>query len=245
MINRKKYSLILSLLTFSFVFSQVDSLRLKKLEMKVNLIEEYKSNIEQYSRIQLEKDKDELKKETKNVSIILTIFLIIGAPSTIYTIYMMFWGVNKRIKKAIDDKITNIVEEKREDIIKLIKNQAFDRILKETKKILIISKTEDSQKNIKKVVSGMGFNNLIFRQLNTMKNIPENDLLVFNNIDGSFSQNEIDKIVKSDEREDSCFVAYTLKQLDRNPRMNFANSKFTLYNAILTTLTFMNTIENK
>lgn len=157
----------------------------------------------------------------------------------------MFWGVNKRIKKAIDDKITTIVEEKREDIIKLIKNQSFDRILKETKKILIISKTEDSQNNIKKIVLGMGFKNLIFRQLNTTRNIPENDLVVFNNIDGNFSQNEIDKIVKLDKREDSCFVAYTLKQLDRNPRMNFANSKFTLYNAILTTLTFMNTIENK
>ena len=100
----------------------------------------------------------------------------------------MFWGVNKRIKKAIDDKITTIVEEKREDIIKLIKNQSFDRILKETKKILIISKTEDSQNNIKKIVLGMGFKNLIFRQLNTTRNIPENDLVVFNNIDGNFSQ---------------------------------------------------------
>lgn len=245
MTNRKIYGLILSLFTFSFAFSQVDSLRLKNLEMKVNLMEEYKSNIEQYSKIQLERNKDELKNETEKVFIILAILSIIGLPSTIYTIYMMFWGVNKRIKKAIDDKITTIVEEKREDIIKLIKNQSFDRILKETKKILIISKTEDSQNNIKKIVLGMGFKNLIFRQLNTTRNIPENDLVVFNNIDGNFSQNEIDKIVKSDKREDSCFVAYTLKQLDRNPRMNFANSKFTLYNAILTTLTFMNTIENK
>lgn len=245
MTNRKIYGLILSLFTFSFAFSQVDSLRLKNLEMKVNLMEEYKSNIEQYSKIQLERNKDELKNETEKVFIILAILSIIGLPSTIYTIYMMFWGVNKRIKRAIDDKITTIVEEKREDIIKLIKNQSFDRILKETKKILIISKTEDSQNNIKKIVLGMGFKNLIFRQLNTTRNIPENDLVVFNNIDGNFSQNEIDKIVKSDKREDSCFVAYTLKQLDRNPRMNFANSKFTLYNAILTTLTFMNTIENK
>lgn len=245
MTNRKIYGLILSLFTFSFAFSQVDSLRLKNLEMKVNLMEEYKSNIEQYSKIQLERNKDELKNETEKVFIILAILSIIGLPSTIYTIYMMFWGVNKRIKKAIDDKITTIVEEKREDIIKLIKNQSFDRILKETKKILIISKTEDSQNNIKKIVLGMGFKNLIFRQLNTTRNIPENDLVVFNNIDGNFSQNEIDKIVKSDKREDSCFVAYTLKQLDRNPRMNFANSKFTLYNAILTTLTFMNSIENK
>ena len=245
MTNRKIYGLILSLFTFSFAFSQVDSLTLKNLEMKVNLMEEYKSNIEQYSKIQLERNKDELKNETEKVFIILAILSIIGLPSTIYTIYMMFWGVNKRIKKAIDDKITTIVEEKREDIIKLIKNQSFDRILKETKKILIISKTEDSQNNIKKIVLGMGFKNLIFRQLNTTRNILENDLVVFNNIDGNFSQNEIDKIVKSDKREDSCFVAYTLKQLDRNPRMNFANSKFTLYNAILTTLTFMNTIENK
>lgn len=45
--------------------------------------------------------------------------------------------------------------------------------------------------------------------------------------------------------DDICFVAYTTKTLDRNPRLNFANSKFTLYHSILTTLSFVESVKNE
>ena len=98
--------------------------------------------------------------------------------------------------------------------------------MKNTKKILIISSNEDSQEDIKKTMSNFKFKNLIFRINNTFKTIPEHDLIIFNNIDGEFSQSEIDKIMIAESDEEVCFVAYTTKNLERNPRLNFANSVY-------------------
>lgn len=242
--------LISSIFTSGFVFGQIDSMSFKELETKVQLIEDYKSNIDQYSKVELEKHKAELKKgvdeDFESIRNLFALLLIIGIPSTLYGVYVMLWGVNKKIKKAIEEKIEEIVELKREDIIKLINNQAFDRRIKETKKILIISETEDAQEDIRSTMSNMGFKNLIYRLTNSTTTWPENDLIVINNIDGEFSQDKINQIIGDNKDEDTCFVAYTSKQIDRNPRMNFANSKYTLYHSILTTLTFITSIrENK
>lgn len=241
---------ISSIFTSGLVFGQIDSIKFKELETKVQLIEDYKSNIKQYSKLELEKYKDELKKnfdeKYENVRNLFALILFIGAPATVYGVYIMFWGVNKKIKKAIEEKIEKIVELKREDIIKLINNQAFDRRIKETKKILIISESEDAEDNIRSTISNMGFKNLVYRLTNSTTTWPENDLVVINNINGEFSQDKINEIIEDNEDEDICFVAYTSKQIDRNPRMNFANSKYTLYHSILTTLAFIASMkENK
>ncbi len=235
---------LLTLIIFisSSAFGQIDSIRFKELETKVQLIEDYKSNIDQYSKVELEKHKSELKKnfdaDYENVRNLFALILIIGIPSTLYGIYVMLWGVNKKIKKAIEEKIEKIVELKREDIIKLINNQAFDRKIKETRKILIISETEEAQEEIRSTTANMGFKNLIFRLTSSSTTWPDNDLIVINNIDGEFSQDKINEIIQDNKDEDSCFVAYTSRQIERNPRMNFANSKYTLYHSILTTLAF-------
>lgn len=248
--NSRVIILIISCILYGVsTFGQADSIRLERLESKVKLIEDYKSNIQESSKIELEKNKSELKKsfddDYENVRNLFAIILIIGIPSTLYGIYSMIWGVKKRINKAIEEKIEKIVELKREDIIKLINNQAFDRKIKETKKILIISETQEAQEEIRSTMSNMGFKNLIYRLSNSTTNWPENDLIVINNIDGEFLQEKINKIIEENDDDDSCFVAYTSKQIDRNPRMNFANSKFTLYHSILTTLAFTTSIRER
>lgn len=229
------------------IFGQSDSARFKELEMKVKLIEEYKSNIEQYSKIELEKHKSELKEnfenDYRNIRNLFVFILIIGIPSSISGIYFMFWGLNKKIKKIVGEKIESIVELKREDIIRLIDNQTFDRKIKETKKILIISETEDAQEDIRSTMSKMGFKKLIFRLTKTTSVWPENDLIIINNIDGEFSQADINQIIDENKDEDTFFVAYTSKQIERTSKMNFANSKFTLYHAILSTLAFISSIK--
>lgn len=229
-------------------YSQSDSARLNALETKVQLIEDYKSNIDQYAKVELEKHKSELKaeidKDYKNVRNLFALILLIGVPTTLYGLYEILWGTKKKIKKAIEEKIEKIVELKREDIIELINNQAYDRQIKANKKILILSVSERAQEDIKNTTANMGFKNLIFRVTNSTTALPENDLIIINNIDGEFSQEKINKIVDENNDEDTIFVAYTSKQIDRNPRMNFANSKFTLYHSILTTLVFTSAIKN-
>jgi len=230
-------------------YAQLDSFRLKTLETKVQLIEDYKANIEQFAKVEFEKYKSELKgkidNDYENVRNLLALILLIGVPTTLYGLYEMLWGVKKKVSKAIEDKIETIVELKREDIIKLINNQASDRQIKENMKILILSETEEAQEVIRNTTSNMGFKNLIFRLANSTVVLPENDLIIINNIDGEFSQVKINEIVNNDTDEDTFIVAYTSKQIDRNPRMNFANSKFTLYHSILTTLRYTTSIKEK
>lgn len=220
-----------------------------ELEKRINYLEDYKNNIENVSKIEFQKAKEELNKEIvedyDNVKNIFALILLFGIPTTLYGVYMMFWGIKKKVEKLIDERIETIVEQKREEIIKLVNNQEFESSLKNTKKIIVISPSEDAQEEIKRTMSNFKFKHLIFRINNTINNIPKHDLIIFNNIDGEFSQTEIDSIMSEESDEDVCFVAYTSKNLDRNPRLNFANSKFTLYHSVLSTLSFVESIKRE
>ena len=236
------------LMQVSISFANNDSSRLKDIEKRVGLLEEYKTNIEYISKVDYQKAKEDIIKDnndsTKNVKNLFTLILLFGIPSTLYGAYMMFFGLNTKINKAINDKIATIVEQKREDIIKLINNQEFERKLKNSKVILVISPTEEAQEEIKKTMLNFKFKNLIFRIDKKYDIIPTHDLIVFNNCDGELTQLSINEIMDKISDEDICFVAYTSKQLERNPRLNFANSKFTLYHNILTTLSFVESIKS-
>lgn len=220
-----------------------------ELEKRISYLEAYKSNIDNLSKIEIQNAKNELKKELddkyEDVGNLLKLILILGIPTTLWGFYMAIWGIKKKVQKLIDEKIETIVEQKREEIIKLVSNQEFETSLKNTKKIVVISPTEDAQDEVKKTMSNFKFKHLIYRINNTTAIIPEHDLIIFNNIDGEFSQTEIDKIMAEESDEDVCFVAYTTKNLDRNSRLNFANSKFTLYHSILTTLSFVESIKKE
>jgi hypothetical protein len=246
----KLIAIIFSLMIQSnMLFAENTTDKTIELEKRITYLEEYKSNIDNLSKIEIQKAKDELKKELdskyEDVENLLKLILILGIPTTLWGFYMAIWGIKRKVQKLIDDKIETIVEQKREEIIKLVSNQEFETSLKNTKKIVVISPTEDAQDEVKKTMSNFKFKNLIFRINNTFNEIPEHDLIIFNNIDGEFSQIEIDNIMAEESDEDVCFVAYTTKNLDRNARLNFANSKFTLYHSILTTLSFVESIKKE
>lgn len=246
----KLIAIIFSLMIQSnMLFAENTTDRTVELEKRITYLEEYKSNIDNLSKIEIQNAKDELKKELdskyEDVENLLKLILILGIPTTLWGFYMAIWGIKRKVQKLIDDKIETIVEQKREEIIKLVSNQEFETSLKNTKKIVVISPTEDAQDEVKKTMSNFKFKNLIFRINNTFNEIPEHDLIIFNNIDGEFSQIEIDNIMAEESDEDVCFVAYTTKILDRNTRLNFANSKFTLYHSILTTLSFVESIKKE
>lgn len=220
---------------------------LADIEKRLNNLEDYKENIDNVSKIEVQAAKEELKKEFEsdyeNVRNLLAVILGLGLPATLYTVYMMFWGFNKKMKNLINEKIETIVEHKREEIIKLINNQEFEKNLKNNKKLLVISENEDAQDEIKRMMSNFKFKNLTFRINKSFNNMPEHDLVVFNNCDDSLTQQDINDFMNSITDEDTYFVAYTSRQLERNPRLNFANSKFTLYHNILTTLSFVETLK--
>ena len=245
----KKIKLLAFLTFFSFstmIGKEIDSTKINNLQNRVTQLENYKVNIENVYKAEFQKTHNELVKQIDddygNVKNLFTMILIIGVPSSLCGIFMMFLGIKKKVNQTINEKIETIVEQKREDLIKLIQSQEFERRLKETKKILVISENEAAQEEIKSTVEKFKFKNVIYRINKTFVNLPEYDLGIINNCDGEFNQEDVNEIINYSDDEDVCFVAYTTKQLERNPKLNFANSKFTLYHNILNTLSFSETI---
>ena len=221
---------------------------IEDIQRRVVNLEDYKSNIDNLSKIEIQKAKDELKKEFdtdyENVRNMFYLILLLGIPTALGTLIMVFWGFNRKIKNLINEKIETIVEHKREDIIKLINNQEFERSLKNSKTLLVISANEDAQEEIKRMMHNFKFKNLIFRVNKTFQNIPEHDLVIFNNCDDKLTQQDVNEFMDSITDDDTYFVTFTPTQMERNPRLNFANSKFTLYHNILTTLSFVEAIKH-
>lgn len=246
----KKINLLVLLALFTFLTinaKESDSTRIANLETKVGQLEDYKINIENVYKAEYQKSQNDLAKDIdekyKDVRNLFAMILILGIPSSLYGIYLIFWGIKKKVNQSISEKIETIVEQKREDIIKLIQSQKFERRLKETKKIIVISENEESQEEIKNTIETFKFKNVIYRINKSYDSLPEYDLIIINNCDGEFKQEDVTDIIDSADNDDVCFVGYTTKQLDRNPKLNFANSKFTLYHNILTTLSFSEAIK--
>jgi len=224
-----------------------DSIRINTLENKVKYLEEYKGNIESVYKIELnnairayEKDFDNKYDSLKNLAYIV---LFLGLSSGLWGAYLWFFGIKKKANQIINKKIEDIIEQKREDIIELIQSQEFKRKLKQTKKLLVISDNDEGQKKIKKIMNKFNFKHVAYRINKSYKNLPEHDLVIINNIDGEFKQKHVNKLLEDVDDEDVFFVIYTTERLDSNARLNFANSKFTLYNNIFTTLSFTETLK--
>jgi hypothetical protein len=224
-----------------------DSIKISDLENRVKYLEEYKGNVESVYKIELDnaikayqKDFDSQYGDLKSL---LKIILFLGLSGGLFGAYLWFYGIKKKANEQINKRIEDIVEQKREDIIELIQSQEFERKLKQTKSLLVISDNESGQKEMKKIMTKFKFKNVIYRINKSYKSLPEHDLVIINNIDGEFKQKEVNKLLEEINDEDVFFVIYTTERLESNPRLNFANSKFTLYNNIFTTLSFTETLK--
>ena len=239
----KKFNLLLMLLIFPlFLFAKNDTLSLSSINKRLSNVEEYKENIDRTAKIDYDNSIKEFKKETEETS--KSLFWLIGGLTVVaiaalgVNLYNLLWGINKKINKKITDKIETIVEQKREDIISIIKDEEYERKLKSNKKVLVISSSRESEEQVKNTFSNMGFKNVLFRVKDSFTTIPDNDIIVFNNINAELEQSYINEIVNQINDEEKCYIGYTIQNLDRHEQFNFANSRFTLYHQILNTLKF-------
>ncbi|MFN3773486.1 NARF domain-containing protein [Cloacibacterium normanense] len=239
----KKFNLLLILLVFPiFLFAKNDTLSLSSINKRLSNIEEYKENIDRTAKIDYYNSIKEFKKETEETS--KSLFWLIGGLAVVaiaalgINLYNLLWGINKKINKKITDKIETIVEQKREDIISIIKDEEYERKLKGNKKVLVISSSRESEEQVKNTFSNMGFKNILFRVKDNFTTIPDNDIIVFNNINAELDQSYINEIVNQIDDDEKCYIGYTIQSLERHEQFNFANSRFTLYHQILNTLKF-------
>ncbi|MEJ5102386.1 NARF domain-containing protein [Chryseobacterium sp. MYb328] len=242
----KKINLILLFFPI-FFFAKNDTLTLTTLNQRLSNLEEYKENIDKTAKIDYDNSIKEFKKDTEETS--KSLFWLIGGLTVVaiaalgVNLYNLLWGINKKINKKITDKIETIVEQKREDIISIIKDEEYEKKLKNNKKILVISSSREAEEQIKNTFSKMGFKNIIFRVKDNFTNIPDNDIIIFNNMGTELGQSYIDTIVTQINDNEKCYIGYTVHNLERHEQFNFANSRFTLYHQILNTLKFSDLID--
>ena len=224
----------------SFSQSKVDSLT-----NRIEVLEDYKTNIQQLYNISaaqlktyVDQQIDQKVKDTEEQKRTLNLLLYFGVPATLMGLIVVYFGAIGRAKKLIISRIETIVEHKREDLIKLIETQEYDTKLKKSKKILVLSANEDCQEITKKLFRKFGFTEVKFRVVQSYQEFNDYDLIVFNDYDKSFSQPLISEFIQNAKGDEVGFVAYTTNNLQRDPKLNFSNSPFTLYHNILSTLKF-------
>lgn len=241
----KKIMLLLIFMLFIFTSVNSQDKRIDSLETRIKYLEDYKNNIDQLYMINSEKlskninDKfDEKIKDIDDAKRILNLLLFIGIPGTVIGLLAVYVGAINKAKKIITNKIVNIVEQKREDLIKLIETQEFDSKLRKSKRLIVLSPNPESNDQIKNIFKKFKFQEVIFRVINQYTQMDNFDLIIFNDYDGSLSQEIINEYIEKISDDEVSFVAYTTKNLHRNPRINFSNSPFTLYHSILSTLKY-------
>lgn len=245
-------SLLLLLLFFGTVKTFCQSKDSISLSNRVKYLEDYQGNIEklyQISAAKLEstiddkisskvKDIDEAKKT-------LDILVWVGIPGTIIGLLVAFFIATEKAKKFVVDKLQTIVEQKREEIIKLIQSQEYDSRLRKTKKLLVLSPDEASQEQLRIFMEKLNFSNTQYKTVNTYQNFKDYDLIIFNDYYTLFEQALMNQYLDHAQGEHISFVAYTKNKLNPDPRLNFSNSRFTLYHSILSTLKYAEILKSE
>lgn len=218
---------------------------IKALEERVSKLEGYKIDIATQADARAETLKNQVQKDIKDglneiedAKKTLDILSFVGIPVTLGAFLLGGIGVILYIRKQVTTRISTLIEKKREEIIRLVETEAFDNRLRNHKKLLVISGDEESNEGIKKFMEKLKFKKVIYRVAGTFNDIPDHDLVIFNTPNGELSQESIDEFMQKSADEDNCYVAYSTKRLEPNPRLNFSNSRFTLYHSILSTLKY-------
>lgn len=215
------------------------------LSLRVHNLEEYRANLEKLYQLSakelnqaVDAKIDEKTKDLTEAHKTLSLLLWVGVPGTMIALLGVYFGATIKAKKMMVEKIEKIVEHKREEIIRLIETQEFDTRLRKTKKLMVLSSTEKAQDLIKAFFTRVQFSSVNYRIVGTYQDFGDYDLIVFNDCGDQFDENIIDEYLKNAKNDDVSFVAYTSRQLKRDPRLNFSNSQFTLYHSILSTLKY-------
>lgn len=238
----KKINFFILLLLFPLlIFAKDDSLMVSDINKRVITLEQYKEMMAAQAKMDYEKSakklEDDIDEKTNTILWTFGSFSVL-ALAALGVNALNYWNLNKKVDGKINSKIEGIIEQKREDILSIVKDEEYERKLKQNKRILVISSSREAEEEIKHTFSKFYFADVKYRVKDNFQTIPENDIVVFNNLNGELDQLFINSIVSEINDEDKCYIGYTMTNLARHEQFNFANSRFTLYHQILSTLKF-------
>lgn len=244
--------LVVGIFNFHGVYSQSKKVNseIERIKADIEYLKEYKTNVDSYSKAAIEKvenqanEKVQAKLDTlRTYENILYVLGALGLTVSIYGICQITWGIKKKIDKQIHERIEDIVERHRDNIIQIVETELFDNKLRNTKTLLVIGGNAESNSDLRKFLEKMRFKKVVTRIAGADANLPEHDLIIFNTPNDELDDNVIRNYLQDDDESDTFFVAYSHKQRERHPRLNFANSRITLYHNIFLALKYMEIVK--
>ncbi len=252
---KRVHQIIILIFLLSTVINQTatgNDKTLQEIELKINAIESQQKIASQEATLyqkELEIKNNQLKSEVeKSLSTINWIISMLGIGGLgIFGIFFVYFKnlikkkaekiANKKIKKAL----ATIVRDKEAELTSLIQSQSLEYKVRNESKLLVVSETQADANYMKNFLSRSGFVNVDYK-INKSFEKPVNnyDLIIFD--DHQVTKNCHDLFREYMEKlsnEDVNFIFFGDRfNIQNREKINFANSKFTLYSQIINSLKF-------
>lgn len=235
------------------------------LEKRIEVLEGQKENLDKQSELiqkniegkaaqldnQFNSNKIEIDKKLQTVDIIISVFGL-GLIGTIIGFFITFKNfITKKAEevaeKRINETIGSIIENNKNQIIDIVKSQDLEQQIRQESKILIVSDALATANETKMFLQEIGFKtgNLdVVTSEKFSKPTKEFDLIILD--DHKITKSHHDIFREFTEKVNVYFVFYGDRfDATRREKLNFANSTFTLYSQIVSTLKFKKLYEKK
>ena len=233
----------------------------KSVEDRVKLLEDYNERVlqQQFDAqgkelsttviLELDKAKTEVKDQLRVFQIGFGVFnLVVGIGIGAF-LYFYLRKVPKLAEQALNKKLEAHLEEKTTQILELLTARSTENKIRTSKKIFVVAGSEDELSKTLKLFKDMKFAKVEGAVFRYYRAAPQNDLLVFSAQDRSLPEDLIKEFLAKGSVEDS-YVYYGAGRLSIDQaapyaeQINFANSRYTLYNQVFTVLAFDHVTRN-
>lgn len=240
--------------------------KIQKIEQRLEVLEGQKENLDKQSEI-LEanfesKEKEintafdqyqlEINKEVNWIYNLLTywiplVFLGFGIPLFVYIKDFIKKTSKEKAEQIITERVADIIEENKEKIISLIFEYDIETRLKRESKILVILEDKSHQPYMEMLFLEIEILNVQF--IVGEKYItpaPDIDLIIFDDHNDTGKNHKLfEEYLDQLSDNNMLFIFYGKKFNQRREQLNFANSKYTLYDRIMNSLKFRDISKRK
>ncbi|MGL5255854.1 MAG: hypothetical protein ACRC76_02360 [Proteocatella sp.] len=161
-------------------------------------------------------------------------FLNIASSISVLAFIIAFYSICKNVKNNVDEAVAKQISKLTDEQVGYVK-EIIEKIRKEnkvySKKIAILSKSKNSNADIKKVL--YEFDNV--EDYEDIAKIPLKNLIVFKNMDNAYTQDEIRDILNNFNDDKSKIILLNqgrIEGIDNKQNINFANKLDNLKEAI-------------
>lgn len=210
-------------------------------DIETRLKDQNKDLMTEFYKLRLDWTNEKIELETKKGYVdrqIFRIYVIAGA-------FVLFGSIGiwntlqSAVKKSVYEHISNLTEENKEVIQKIIECNREEQRIKNEKRILLLAKEEASNKDIEVFLQNMGFEKIMPKVISKSADYNGYDLVLLNRIDDRFHKDDAKRIVENNPNVK--FFDYVSSDDNRMGSkkenvLNYANSQITLYGHLLDTL---------